>query len=55
MIDKNLELAYKALKEWKQNITVKDFVEDNKRLNSKPNINSPNLSNFIKKQELCDE
>jgi hypothetical protein len=46
-MDNTLKAAYAALEKWKKNVTVKDFVRDNKRLNSIPNPNSPKLNEFM--------
>jgi len=46
-MDNTLKAAYAALEKWKKNVTVKDFVRDNKRLNSVTNPNSPTLSEFM--------
>lgn len=46
-MDNTLKAAYAALEKWKKNVTVKDFVRDNKRLNSIPNPNSPTLTEFL--------
>lgn len=46
-MDNTLKAAYAALEQWKKNVTVKDFVRDNKRLNSSANLHSPTLTEFM--------
>ncbi|MEB6672464.1 hypothetical protein [Acinetobacter pittii] len=46
-MDNTLKAAYAALEKWKKNVTVKDFVRDNKRLNSSANPHSPTLTEFM--------
>lgn len=46
-MDNTLKAAYAALEQWKKNITVKDFVRDNKRLNPSANLHSPTLTEFM--------
>lgn len=49
-MDNTLVLAYKALENWQIEVTVDKFIEDNKRLNSNANINSPNISIILEKE-----
>lgn len=46
-MDNTLKAAYAALERWKKNVTIKDFVSDNKRLNSSANLHSPTLTEFM--------
>ncbi|MEB7640513.1 hypothetical protein [Acinetobacter pittii] len=51
-MDHTLKTAYAALEKWKKTVTVKKFVEDNKRLNGSHNPNSPTLSNFLQSSSM---
>lgn len=51
-MDRTLKTAYAALEKWKKTVTVKKFVEDNKRLNGSRNPNSPTLSNFLQSSSM---
>lgn len=46
-MDNILKNAYDALKNWRNNVTVDQFVKDNKRLNSNTNPNSPKVSEVL--------
>ena len=51
-MDNTLKAAYAALEKWKKTVTVKKFVEDNKRLNCSKNPNSPTLSTFLQSSTM---
>lgn len=46
-MDDILKLAYAALEKWRTEVTVDDFIKDNKRLNSNRNIYSPSVREFL--------
>jgi hypothetical protein len=46
-MDDILKLAYAALDKWRNEVTVDEFIADNKRLNSNRNINSPNIKQLL--------
>ncbi|MND48948.1 hypothetical protein D3C80_398810 [compost metagenome] len=46
-MDDSLKLAYAALEKWRNEVTVDEFIKDNKRLNSNKNIHSPTINEFL--------